>query len=47
MADLAMPTEIKTYDLSQALLAIAYRPVTGDLLGFAVTGSAKLTQVAT
>lgn len=35
MADLAKPTEIKTFDLAQPLSAIAYRPVTGDLIGFA------------
>lgn len=34
MSDLAKPTEIKKYELSTALSAIAYRPVTGDLLGF-------------
>ncbi len=34
MADLAKPTDIKTFDLAEPLAAIAYRPVTGDLLGF-------------
>lgn len=29
------PTEIKTYDLADEIKAIAYRPVTGDLLAFA------------
>jgi hypothetical protein len=35
MADIAAPGEISTYDLEMGLSAIAYRPVTGDLLGFA------------
>lgn len=35
MADLANPTSIKTFDLATPLAAIAYRPVTGDLLGYA------------
>ena len=34
MADLATPTQISTYDLAKPLAAIAYRPVTGDLVGF-------------
>lgn len=34
MADLAKPTDVKTFDLAQPLAAIAYRPTTGDLLGF-------------
>lgn len=35
MADLAKPTDVKTLDLATPLAAIAYRPVTGDLLGYA------------
>ncbi|SIN78205.1 DUF4394 domain-containing protein [Vannielia litorea] len=35
MADIATPGEVQTFDLAQPLRAIAYRPVTGDLLGFA------------
>ena len=35
MADIAAPGEVQTFDLAQPLRAIAYRPVTGDLLGFA------------
>lgn len=35
MADIAAPAEIGTYELSAALDAIAWRPVTGTLLGFA------------
>ncbi len=35
MTDLAKPTEIETVGLAQPLVAIAYRPVTGDLLGLA------------
>lgn len=35
MADLAMPGEIVAHDLAVPLDAIAYRPVTGDLLGYA------------
>ncbi|MEL6747437.1 MAG: DUF4394 domain-containing protein [Pseudomonadota bacterium] len=34
MVDIAKPTKLRTYDLAQPLAAIAYRPVTGDLLGF-------------
>ena len=34
MADLSMPGEVMAYDLSMPVDAIAYRPVTGDLLGF-------------
>lgn len=34
MADLAAPGEVMTYDLDMPLDAIAYRPVTGDLVGF-------------
>ncbi len=35
MADIASPGDVQTFDLAQPLRAIAYRPVTGDLLGFA------------
>ncbi len=35
MADIANPGEIGTADLTTSLDSIAYRPVTGDLLGFA------------
>jgi hypothetical protein len=35
MADIAAPGEIMAHDLEMPLSAIAYRPVTGDLLGFA------------
>lgn len=35
MSDLSAPTAITTYELDTALSAIAYRPVTGDLLGIA------------
>lgn len=52
MSDLAKPTDIKKYDLSTAVSAIAYRPVTGDLLGFANgklftidTASGKMTDL--
>lgn len=34
MADITSPTDVQTMDLSEALDAIAWRPVTGDLLGF-------------
>lgn len=34
MTDLATPTEIATVALAEPLAAIAYRPVTGDLLGY-------------
>ncbi|MDG3041492.1 DUF4394 domain-containing protein [Roseicyclus marinus] len=34
MADLSMPGEVMAYDLAMPVDAIAYRPVTGDLLGF-------------
>ncbi len=34
MADISAPGEVMTYELSDDLDAIAYRPVTGDLLGF-------------
>ncbi len=34
MADISAPGEVATYDLSTQLDAIAYRPVTGDLLGY-------------
>lgn len=35
MADIAMPGDVKTLALETPLRAIAYRPVTGQLLGFA------------
>jgi len=34
MADIAMPAEVMALDLAMALDAIAYRPVTGELLGY-------------
>lgn len=34
MSDLAKPADIKKFDLANPVWAIAYRPVTGDLLGF-------------
>ncbi|SEN12479.1 DUF4394 domain-containing protein [Palleronia pelagia] len=34
MADIAAPGEAQTFDLDTALDAIAFRPVTGDLLGY-------------
>lgn len=34
MADIAKPGEAKTFDLKSEVSAIAWRPVTGDLLGF-------------
>lgn len=34
MADLSMPGEVMAHDLAMPLDAIAYRPVTGDLLGY-------------
>jgi len=34
MASIAAPSEIATFDLASKLDAIAYRPVTGDLLGY-------------
>ena len=34
MKDLSKPADIKTFDLTKSISAIAYRPVTGDLLGF-------------
>lgn len=35
MADIAAPDEVQTFELSEPLRAIAYRPVTGQLLGYA------------
>ncbi|MGJ8621568.1 MAG: DUF4394 domain-containing protein [Yoonia sp.] len=35
MTDIATPGEVQTYDLEMPLRAIAYRPVTGQLLGYA------------
>lgn len=34
MSDISSPGDVMTYDLGTAVHAIAYRPVTGDLLGF-------------
>lgn len=34
MKDVASPADVQTFDLAEPLSAIAYRPVTGDLLGF-------------
>ncbi|MEQ8826619.1 MAG: DUF4394 domain-containing protein, partial [Parvibaculum sp.] len=34
MADITSPTDVQTMDLREALDAIAWRPVTGELLGF-------------
>lgn len=34
MADINMPAEVMTFDLAKPLQAIAWRPVTGELLGF-------------
>jgi hypothetical protein len=34
MSDISAPGEVMTFDLATAVHAIAYRPVTGDLLGF-------------
>jgi hypothetical protein len=34
MADLSMPGEVMAHDLAMPIDAIAYRPVTGDLLGY-------------
>ena len=35
MSDISSPGDVMTYDLETAVHAIAYRPVTGDLLGYA------------
>lgn len=35
MEEFSKPTELKTYDLADEILAISYRPVTGDLLAYA------------
>ncbi|SMY09031.1 DUF4394 domain-containing protein [Flavimaricola marinus] len=35
MTDIAMPNDVMTFDLANDLDAIAFRPVTGELLGFA------------
>ncbi|MCR9124384.1 MAG: DUF4394 domain-containing protein [Phyllobacteriaceae bacterium] len=52
MADIANPGEAQTFELAQALDAIAWRPVTGELLGFTNgtvytidTGSGELTDL--
>ena len=34
MANIAAPRDVKTFDLAQPLDAIAFRPVTGELLGY-------------
>lgn len=34
MADIAAPGDVQTFDLSRGIDAIAFRPVTGELLGF-------------
>lgn len=34
MQDIAAPGEVQTFDLDKSISSIAYRPVTGDLLGF-------------
>ncbi|SLN50574.1 DUF4394 domain-containing protein [Pseudooctadecabacter jejudonensis] len=39
MASLAAPEDVMTFDLANTVDAIAYRPVTGDLLGFAKSGA--------
>ena len=38
MQSIAAPSEVQTFDLSSRLDAIAYRPVTGELLGFSKDG---------
>ena len=38
MASIASPGDVSTFDLSARLDAIAYRPVTGDLLGYSRDG---------
>lgn len=35
MADIAAPSEVRTFELETPLRAIAFRPVTGQLLGYA------------
>ncbi|QFT64017.1 DUF4394 domain-containing protein [Roseivivax sp. THAF30] len=52
MSDLGAPENVETYDLDSALSAIAYRPVTGDILGFSAdaiytidTSSGELTDL--
>ena len=42
MASIAEPGTVETYDLSEKLHAIAYRPVTGELLGF---GDGKIVSI--
>ena len=42
MADVANAGEVETYDLAMPLAAIAYRPVTGDLIGFSDGMIAKI-----
>lgn len=39
MDSLAAPGDVKTWDLSMTMDAIAYRPVTGELIGFSRAGS--------
>ena len=52
MTSIAAPSEIETFDLTSKLDAIAYRPVTGDLLGYTNgaiysinTGTGELTDL--
>lgn len=47
MESLANPGDVSTYDLSARLDAIAYRPVTGDLLGFSREGAVYEIDAAT
>lgn len=42
MADIAAPTQFETYDLAVPLHAIAYRPVTGVLLGYTDGGICEI-----
>ncbi|MEO0438990.1 MAG: DUF4394 domain-containing protein [Pseudomonadota bacterium] len=39
MKSLGKPGDVSTFDLANKVNAIAYRPVTGDLLGFSSTGA--------
>jgi len=47
MADLSQPGEIETHDLATRLDAIAFRPVTGALLGFSRDGAVYNVDAAT
>lgn len=38
MADLSMPEEVMTHDLATPVQALAYRPVTGELLAYSAAG---------